>query len=149
MISSVYDPLGFLPPFTTPAKMILQDLCRSKCSCNDPIPHFCQYKWNKWCEDLEKVKDFKIRQCLKPQDFGQITSAQMHHFCDASVTAYGTVTYIRMQNDNNGVHTAFLLGKARVAPLKQMNIPCLELTAAVHAACRATAAVERVAILVR
>lgn len=57
----------------------------------------------------------------------------MHHFSDASVTAYGTVTYIKLQNDKNTVHIALLQGKARVAPLKQVSIPRLELTAAVLA----------------
>lgn len=36
MISSVYDPLGFLAPFTIPAKMILQDLCQLKYGWDDP-----------------------------------------------------------------------------------------------------------------
>lgn len=43
------------------------------------------------------------------------------------------ITYLKLQNDKNKVHTAFLLGKARVAPLKQVTVPCLELTAAVLA----------------
>lgn len=133
MISSVYDPLGFLAPFTILVKMILQDLCRLKCGWNEPIPQSFQQKWNKWLEDLKKAENFKINRCLKPQDFAQITSAQMHHFSGASETAYGTVTYIKLQNDKNIVHTAFLLGKARVSPLKQVTIPRLELTAAVLA----------------
>lgn len=44
------------------------------------------------------------------------------------------VTYLRMQNIEKLVHIAFLLGKARVAPLKPITIPCLELTDAVVAA---------------
>lgn len=60
MISSVYDPLGFLAPFTIPAKMILQDLCWLKCGWDEPIPESFQQKWNKWLEDLEKVENFKI-----------------------------------------------------------------------------------------
>lgn len=102
-----------------------------KCGQHEPIPQSFQQKWNKWLEDLEKVENFQINRCFKPQDFGQITSAQMHHFSDASETAYGTVTYIKFQNDNNIVHITFLIGKARVAPLKQVTIPRLELTAAV------------------
>lgn len=42
-ISSVYDPLGFLAPFTIPAKMILQNLCQLKCGWDDPIPQNSQY----------------------------------------------------------------------------------------------------------
>ncbi|XP_062414582.1 uncharacterized protein LOC134107160 [Pungitius pungitius] len=130
MISSVYDPLGFLAPFTIPAKIILQDLCRLKCGWDDSVPQSVQQKWNKWMEDLESVGSFKVSRCLKPKDFGHVISAQLHHFSDASESAYGTVTYIRLQNSKNQVHIAFVLGKARVAPLKQVTIPRLELTAA-------------------
>lgn len=86
----------------------------AECGWDEPIHQAFQQKWNKWLEDLAKVQCFKTTRCLKPQDFGQITSAQMHHFSDASETAYGTVTYIRLENSNNKVHIAFLLGKARV-----------------------------------
>lgn len=46
---------------------------------------------------------------------------------------YGVVTYLRMQNDINDIHVAFLMGKARVPPLKSVSIPRLELTTAVLA----------------
>lgn len=57
----------------------------------------------------------------------------LHHFADASTLGYGTVTYLRMETKHD-VHVSFLLRKARVAPLKQITIPRLELTAAVLAA---------------
>lgn len=62
-----------------------------------------------------------------------LEGAQLHHFSDASESGYGTATYLRMQNVKEMVHIAFLFGKARVAPLKAVTIPRLELTAAVVA----------------
>lgn len=73
---------------------------------------------------------FKIDRCLKPPDFGQPTHGQLHHFSDASENGYGTVTYLRMQNNSHSIHVSFMLGKARVVPLKHVTIPRLELTAA-------------------
>ncbi len=58
--------------------------------------------------------------------------AQMHHFCDASDIGYGTVSYLRLTSSNK-VHVTFIMGKARVAPLKVMTTPRMELTAAVLA----------------
>ncbi|XP_073671982.1 uncharacterized protein [Paramisgurnus dabryanus] len=133
IISSVYDPLGFLAPIVLPAKLLLQELCRTKCDWDDPIPPAFQQKWKKWLTDLEKVAYFKIHRCVKPAGFGRTVSAQLHHFADASENGYGTATYLRMQNMEERVHVTFLFGKARVAPLKTVTIPRLELTAAVVA----------------
>ncbi|XP_051786110.1 uncharacterized protein LOC127528851 isoform X2 [Erpetoichthys calabaricus] len=57
----------------------------------------------------------------------------MHHFADASEDGYGTVTYLVLTNKEGKKHCSFLMGKLRVAPLKQITIPRLELTAAVVA----------------
>ena len=55
----------------------------------------------------------------------------MHHFSDASQLGYGQCSYSRLLNANNRSHCSFIMGKARVAPLKAVTIPRLELTAAV------------------
>lgn len=55
------------------------------------------------------------------------------YFAGASDTGYGTVTYILIKNDKGDKHCSFLMAKSRVAPLKQITIPRMELTAAVVA----------------
>ena len=54
----------------------------------------------------------------------------MHHFYDASHEGYGQCSYLRLVNQGNKAHCSFIAGKSRVAPLKQMTIPRLELAAA-------------------
>ena len=44
---------------------------------------------------------------------------------------YGQCTYTRFTNTEGKVHCSFVMGKAHVAPLKQVTEPRLELTAAV------------------
>lgn len=44
IVSSVYDPLGFVAPFILLAKLILQDLCHKKFSWDDPIPDDYLYR---------------------------------------------------------------------------------------------------------
>ena len=56
---------------------------------------------------------------------------QLHHFSDASEISYGAVTYSRIVDVNDNVHCAFLIGKGRLAPIKAISIPRLELFAAV------------------
>ena len=67
---------------------------------------------------------------MKPEDFGPIKTGELHHFSDASEIGYGTVSYLRLTNTAGRVCVAFVLGKSRVTPLKQITIPRLELTAA-------------------
>lgn len=129
-VSSTYDPLGFLSPVILPAKMILQELCGKRFSWDENIPSETAHKAILWFSDLAKLHGFKVKRCLKPDWFGNITSAQLHHFADASEKGYGVVTYLRIMNENNQVHCSFILGKSRVSPLKQVTIPRLELTAA-------------------
>ena len=54
---------------------------------------------------------------------------QLHVFADASIKAYGAVVYLRVNN-----HTAFVIAKTRVAAVKELTLPKLELMATVIAA---------------
>ncbi|XP_071058619.1 uncharacterized protein [Pseudochaenichthys georgianus] len=133
MVSSIFDPLGILAPVVLSAKMILQDLCRRELGWDDIIPASAAQEWNNWLKELCNLEEFKVDRCLKPVDFGEVTSAQLHHFADASEDGYGTVTYLLLHNIKAQVHCVFIMGKARVAPLKPITIPRMELTAAVVA----------------
>lgn len=59
-----------------------------------------------------------------------MVSAKLHHFSDASVKGYGQCSYLRLVDEHQKVHCSFVMGKSRVAPLKPVTIPRLELTAA-------------------
>ena len=133
LVSSVYDPLGFLAPEVLPAKKVLQELCGLKLSWDDMIPDHLAQQWFDWIKDLQLLTEFGVDRCFKPAHFGEATHGQLHHFCDASEEGYGTVTYLVQQNSKGQVHSAFVMGKARVAPLKPTTVPRLELTAATMA----------------
>lgn len=132
VVSSLFDPLGFLAPFSMSAKLMLQELCRRNLKWDEQIPSLFAKHWSDWLSDLQRIKDFKVDRCLKPTVFGTSVAVQLHHFSDASEVGYGTASYLRL-TEGEKVHVSFLVGKARVAPLKQITIPRLELTAAVLA----------------
>lgn len=90
-------------------------------------------EWTKWLTELRHLEECTVMWCLKPLDFGEVTKAQLRHFCDASETGYGVVTYLLSQNRCSQVHSAFVMGKARVAPLRSVTIPRMELVAATMA----------------
>ena len=130
-VSSIYDPLGFAAPFTLTAKKLLQDLCREeKLGWDDELPDPYLKRWEKWRNELPLLERMIVPRCVKPSDFGHVTSRQLHIFSDASSVGYGSVVYQRLCDDKGRIHCSFLIGKARLAPIKAVTIPRLELTAA-------------------
>ncbi|XP_022794387.1 uncharacterized protein LOC111333131 [Stylophora pistillata] len=130
-VSSIFDPLGFVAPLLLDGKPILQELCRHEIGWDDPVPDNVKAKWEKWRADLLKIQRISIPRCYKPNSFGRVVNAQLHHFSDASVKGYGQCSYLGLVDETQTVHCSFVMGKSRVAPLKPVTIPRLELTAAV------------------
>ena len=56
-------------------------------------------------------------------------SIRIRGFCDASENAYAVVTYLRMESAT-AIKVSYLMAKTRVAPVKPVSIPRLELMAA-------------------
>ena len=129
VVSSIYDPLGFVAPFILPAKILLQNLCKKKLKWDDKIPDEDLECWKSWLAMLPKIEQFCIDQCFKPSDFGEVVSCQLHYFSDASELAYGAVAYLTLVNASGAVHCSFVIGKSRLSPLKTVTIPRLELSA--------------------
>lgn len=133
-MSSVYDPLGLISPYVLRAKLIFQAECRKQeKGWDDPLDADNQEKWLQWLEDLPKLQEVQLQRCIIPDGFGRIVQANLHHFCDASMEGYGAVSYLRAVNDEGKVHCCFMLAKAKLAPMKQLTIPRLELVGAVTA----------------
>ncbi len=131
VIASLYDPLGFISPFSLTGKRILQELCHRGIGWDDPLPEDMRPRWEEWINGLHRLKEVSIPRCYHPYDFHNIVRVELHHFSDASCVGYGACSYLRYKNDNDEVHCSLVLAKARVAPSKVTSIPRLELAAAV------------------
>ena len=131
--STVFEPLGFVSPFIMPAKLVLQNLCRAGNGWDDEVSGPDLSKWQKWLRDLPKLEQVYLPRCNMPTDFGDVVNRQLHHFSDASDCGYGTVSYLRQENSDGRVHCTLVFSKSRVAPLKKITIPRMELTAATMA----------------
>ena len=114
----VYDPLGFEAPFTLPAKTLLQDPCCQNLEWDDPISAEDLTRWRNKFDELPRLESLNVKRCFKSNDFGKVSSTQLHHFADASQRAYGAVTYLRVTNPKGDVHCSLIIGKFRLPQLK-------------------------------
>ena len=130
VVSSMYDPLGFASPFIMPAKKLIQDLSRAKLGWDDALSSRDLDRWECWKNDLAVVEGLQVDRCIKSEELGKVVSIQLHHFSDASESAYGACSYIRMVDCDGKAHTSLLIAKSRLAPLRGLTIPRLELAAA-------------------
>jgi len=131
-VSSLYDPLGFVAPVTLTAKMILQELCRRGVDWDDEIEEGIAQRWREWLQNLPALTSVPVPRCYRPQSFRPVTT-ELHHFSDASELGYGAVSYLRFTDKTGNIHCSIVVGKSRLAPLKTISIPRLELSAAVVA----------------
>ena len=56
-----------------------------------------------------------------------MVSTELHKFCDDSEAAYSGVIYLRAVDTKGDVHVSLVIAKTKVAPLKRLSIPRLEL----------------------
>ena len=130
LLSSVYDPLGFAAPFFIPGKLLIQQLCKGNLGWDEAIPENMQIQWGKWEKKLQLLDQISLDRCFKPINFGTVVESTLHHFSDASEYGYGQVSYLRLVDNTGRIHCSLVIGKARVAPLKCMTMPRMELVAA-------------------
>ena len=153
LVSKVYDPIGLVAPFTVGDRLILKDIWRvNGQSWDDELPKDTVDRFLAWCVELPRLVEITI-----PRSYfsGPFQHFELHMFGDSSQDVFSAVGFLRAQvTCNSGEITtelAFVLGTARVAPMKVMTVPKLELQAALLAArlkreiCRAlTVSVDKV-----
>ena len=152
-MSKVYDPFGLVEPFTVGARLILKDIWRvNRQSWDDELPKDTVDRFLAWRVELPRLAEITI-----PRSYfsGPLQHLEHHMFGDSSQDVFSAVGFFRAQltctSGEIRTELAFDLGKARVAPMKVMTVPMLELQAALLAArlkreiCRAlTVAVNKV-----
>ncbi|KAL1444894.1 hypothetical protein MTO96_045336 [Rhipicephalus appendiculatus] len=125
----LFDPLGLAAPFLIRAKILFQRIWQLQLDWDCEIPTQLAQEWEMWCREVRDIKALLVRRfCLSVSD----SDYELHVFTDASQAAYGVVAYLRHNYDN--AHCEMLMAKARVAPIKQISLPRLELLGAVMGA---------------
>ncbi|XP_055612618.1 uncharacterized protein LOC129759241, partial [Uranotaenia lowii] len=125
-ISQLYDPLGLIAPIVIRGKMLMQRLWLQSCEWDEPINGGLADQWARYLRELSGLQAFRVsRYAFLPK-----SEIQIHVFSDASESAYGACVYARSLNNDGKINVSLLASKSRVAPLKKVTLPRLELCAA-------------------
>lgn len=128
-VARTFDAMGWFAPATLPAKMLIQKAWALQLGWDDPLPEDLQAKWRIWTEQLSLITLHPI-----PRHYGdpgkEVVAQQLHGFSDASTLAYGGAVYIRTFYADTDVVVSLVSSKTKVAPMKKLTIPRLELCGA-------------------
>ena len=130
LIGKFYDPLGFLSPVTIRFKTLMQELCKTNLGWDQPLEGELLNKWNRLVDDLKANCPIVLPRSYFYGSRDEPTNYRLYGFCDASITAFAAVVYLVEEADGHKT-VSFVASKTRVAPLKTLTIPRLELLSAV------------------
>ncbi|XP_060810689.1 uncharacterized protein LOC106143274 [Amyelois transitella] len=128
-ICRLYDPLGWIAPYVIIAKIFIQKLWIAGLGWDDKLPEELIQEWSQYRKELPKLELFHIPRWVRKKKSD--IKVELHRFSDASNAGYAAVIYIRCVTMENEVYTHLVTAKTKVAPIKQISIPRLELCAAV------------------
>ncbi|XP_075151197.1 uncharacterized protein LOC142225306 [Haematobia irritans] len=126
-IAKLFDPLGWIGPIIITAKILMQDLWHEKIDWDEAVAPHIFNKWYSFIQNLQSIPIIKIDRWV---NFSPHATVQIHGFSDASEKAYCATVYLRTTDDKNIIHSHLLVAKTKVAPVKKLTIPKLELCGA-------------------
>lgn len=128
-ISRLFDPLGWLAPSIILAKILIQKLWLAGVNWDDELSDSVKTEWETYRATLPDLSKVRVPRWLGITD--DISCVELHGFSDASRSAYAAVVYTRTVHSENDIRVSLLVAKTKVAPIKQISIPRLELCGAV------------------
>lgn len=130
-IAKLFDPLGWLAPCVAQAKMVMQEIWKLPTPHNwdKPLPNHIVAKWKLVYEQLCLPISIQIPRWMGIND--NDIQIEVHGFCDASIRAYAAVVYIKVCHPDGHSVVNLIAAKTKLAPVKTITIPRLELCGAV------------------
>ncbi|XP_032689871.1 uncharacterized protein LOC116853107 [Odontomachus brunneus] len=120
----MFDPLGWICPVLITWKILLQELWMAGVGWDDPLPEALSDRWPAYQRDISAVGGVRL-----PRWTGHTPRAtsELHGFCDASERAYAAVVYLVVRPPRGPSRSCLLMAKSRVASVKRVTLPRLEL----------------------
>ncbi|XP_075163779.1 uncharacterized protein LOC142236428 [Haematobia irritans] len=126
-IAKLFDPAGWLAPIIITAKIIMQQIWQDNTRWDESLSTHTLHKWNMFIDSHSNIGQIQIPRWIRftPKD-----TIEFHGFSDASEKAYAAVLYARVIPKSGPVSVSLLFAKTRVAPIKVLSLPRLELCGA-------------------
>ncbi|XP_036345881.1 uncharacterized protein LOC118755141 [Rhagoletis pomonella] len=118
--AKIFDPLGLVSPSVVLFKILLQETWCQGVDWDTKLPPTLSDHWKKILSNV------RIPRQIAPAG----VSIEIHGFADASSSAYAAAVYSRSKLSDDSFVVNLIAAKTRVAPLKRLSIPRLELSAA-------------------
>ncbi|XP_012542665.2 uncharacterized protein LOC105840305 [Monomorium pharaonis] len=128
VVSQLFDPLGLVSPTIVLGKIIMQKIWKLGIGWDEALPLDLFTLWSQFCEDMKFINEVSIPRYTMGH---QCRVLELHGFSDASEIAYGACLYVRAVDMTGKIITKLLCAKSRVAPVKTISLPRLELCGAV------------------
>ncbi|GFU32889.1 integrase catalytic domain-containing protein [Trichonephila clavipes] len=103
----------------------MQRLWKQQLQWDERVPPDITLEWEQLAKDVQLVKDIKIPRFLIVDSDNQF---HLFGFSDASEKAYAATIYCRSVPDTGKINLQLIIAKTRVAPLKPVSLPRLELS---------------------
>lgn len=126
-VAQIFDPLGLVSPSVILAKLLLQKLWLTKVDWDETVCPEIYTFWRDYRLELPMLNELSIDRCVISYNPIRI---ELHGFSDASERAYGACIYVRSIDKDGSIISKLLCAKSKVAPLKTITLPRLELSAA-------------------
>ena len=128
LVSSVWDPLGFVSPFVVRGRVFLQELWPLKLDWDHVVDEERLQVWAKFEQEARSLDELTFPRCYRRQK-EVANDFQLHVFSDSSAKAKCAVAYYRFVYESDGVDVTLISARTRVTPMKKQTIPSLELDA--------------------
>ncbi|XP_075156248.1 uncharacterized protein LOC142229564 [Haematobia irritans] len=126
IIARLFDPLGWLAPVVITAKVLMQQLWLDEIEWDDHLKPLTLIKWKTFVKKYKDIDTIRIPRWIK---YSPACKIELHGFCDSSEMAYAAVLFARVEIDGK-IFSNLLVSKTRVAPIKKLSLPRLELCGA-------------------
>ncbi|XP_062713625.1 uncharacterized protein LOC134290488 [Aedes albopictus] len=132
-IAKIFDPLGFLGPVLTTAKLLMRELWVLDIKWDDTIPSAVAARWKTFREELNSLDGMDLPRRFIAEGAVMV---ELHGFSDASDHACGACVYARSVASDGSSQMALICSKSKILPKKkkgqpkQISTPRAELEAA-------------------